>query len=260
MPKRSKGAPLGGAPGWRQPEVIYRRPTVYIPPYNYCDRRCDSCAVDKTRCLLYQTEMDERLHREIDGLGEPSAEEMVGRIVEDARKALRMVEEQVRGMGLDPGTLARETEVAPPRPKSDDPIVEEATLAAKAVAAFVREHGADHPREAQLLRRCLALVSPKLGRATMETGDEVEEADAILQAQVAHRALAAVAASLETIRKRRPELGDQMLDLLAFMKRLRGDIEQRWLSKPSALLEPVEGDAWWGPLRDITPTLRHFRR
>lgn len=239
---------------------MYRKPTVYIPPYNYCDRWCDGCAVDKARCLLYQTEMDERLHREIDGLGEPTPEEMVGRIVEDARKALKMVEEQVRGMGLDPASLSREAEAAAPRPPSDDPIVEEAALAAKAVAAFVREHGAGHPREAQFLRRSLSIVSPKLVRATMEAGDEVEEADSILQAQVAHRALVAMAAALETIRKRRPELGDQMLDLLAFMKRLRRDIEDRWLSKPCAILEPVTDDSWWGPLRDITPTLRHFRR
>src|SRR6185503_15418222 len=97
----------------------YRKPTVYIPPYNYCDRWCDGCAVDKARCLLYQTEMDERLHREIDGLGE----------------------------------LPREAEPSAPRPKSDDPIVEEATLAARAVAAFVREHGGGHPRESQQLRR-----------------------------------------------------------------------------------------------------------
>jgi hypothetical protein len=124
----------------------------------------------------------------------------------------------------------------------------------------VREHGSGHPREAQLLRRSLTLVGPKLGRATMEAGDEIEEADNILQAQVAHRALVTVAAALETIRRREPELGDQMLDLLAFMKRLRGEIEERWLSRPCRILEPVEGDAWWGPLRDITPTLKHFRR
>jgi len=238
----------------------YRKPTVYIPPYNYCDRWCDGCAIDKTRCLLYQTEMDERLHREIDGLGEPSAEEMVGRIVEDARKALRLVEEQVREMGIDPAVLQREAEQEPPRPKSDDPLVEEAILAAKAVAAFVREHGSGHPREAQLLRRSLTLVGPKLGRATMEAGDDVEEADAILQAQVAHRALASIAAALEAIRRRQPELGDQMLDLLAFLQRMRVEIERRWLGRPSTLLEPLEGDAWWGPLRDITPTLKHFRR
>jgi hypothetical protein len=240
--------------------VSYRKPTVYIPPYNYCDRCCDGCAIDKARCLLYQTEMDERLHREIDGLGEPTPEEMVDRIVEDARKALRMVEDHVREMGVDPAALPREAGSAAPRPRSEDPIVAEATLAAKAVAAFVREHGAAHPREAGALRRHLVLAAPKLGRATMEAGDEVEEADAILQAQVAHRSLAEMAAALETIRRRDPSLGDAMLDLLAFMKRMRGEIEQRWLSKPCDLLEPAGDDAWWGPLRDITPTLKHFRR
>src|SRR5215510_9966177 len=172
----------------------YRKPTVYIPPYNYCDRWCDGCTVDKARCLLYQTEMDERLHREIDGLGEPTPEEMIGRIVEDARKALRMVESQVREMGIDPETLPREPVAAAPRPKSDDPIVQEATLAAKAVAAFVREHAADHPSEAQELRRSLTIVPPKLARATIEAEDEVEEADSILQAQVAHRATTTIAA------------------------------------------------------------------
>lgn len=238
----------------------YRKPTVYIPPYNYCDRWCDGCLIDKARCLLYQTEMDERLHREIDGLGEPTPEEMVGRIVEDARKALRMVEDQVRGMGIDPASLPAEPGGAAPRARGDDPLVEEAALAARAVAAFVREHGASHPREAQMMRRSLALVAPKLGRAVMEAGDEVQKADAILQAQVAHKALAALGGALEAIRRRDPSLGDQMLDLLAFMKRLRSDIDERWLSKPCAILEPAEGDSWWGPLRDITPTLKHFRR
>jgi hypothetical protein len=194
------------------------------------------------------------------GLRAPSAAGVVARIDEDARKALRLLESQVRDMGLAPEALKREAEHDAPRPKSDDPLVEEAMLAAKAVAAFVREHGAGHPREAQLLRRSLSLLAPKLGRATMEAGDETEEADAILQAQVAHRGLVAIASALEAIRRREPELGDQMLDLMAFLKRMRVEIEQRWLARPCRILEPVDGDSWWGPLRDITPTLKHFRR
>jgi hypothetical protein len=238
----------------------YRRPVVYFPPYNYCDRWCDGCAIDKSRCLLYQTEMDERLHREIDGLGEPTPEEMVGRIVEDARKALQLVEAQVREMGMDPEVLKRDPAPSAPRPKSEDPIVDEASLLARGLAAFLRAHGAAHPRESQILRRSFTLLAPKLGRATMEPGDEAEEADAILQAQVAHRILGTIAAALNAVRRRDPSLGDAMLDLLAFLRRLAGDIEARWLSKPSGLLEPVEDGCWWGPVRDITPTLRHFRR
>jgi hypothetical protein len=240
--------------------MSYRKPVVYFPPYNYCDRWCDGCAIDKSRCLLYQTEMDERLHREIDGLGEPTPEEMFGRIVEDARKALQLVEAQVREMGMDPEVLKGEPEPAAPRPRSEDPLVDEAALLARGVAAFLRSHGAAHPREAQILRRCFPLLAPKLGRATMEAGDEVEEADAILQAQVAHRALAAIAAGLDAIRRRDPGLADAMLDLLAFLRRLGADIEERWLRKPCGLLEPVEDGRWWGPVRDVTPTLRHFRR
>lgn len=238
----------------------YRKPVVYFPPYNYCDRWCDGCTIDKSRCLLYQTEMDERLHREIDGLGEPTPEEMFGRIVQDARKALQLVEAQVREMGMDPEVLKRDVEPPAPRPKTDDPIVDEASLLARGIAAFLRAHGTGHPREAQILRRSFALLSPKLGRATAEPGDESEEADAILQAQVAHRALGTIAAAFDTIRRRDPSLADAMLDLLAFLRRLAADIEERWLSKPCDLLEPVEDDRWWGPVRDITPTLRHFRR
>src|SRR5581483_2835199 len=151
-------------------------------------------------------------------------------------------------------------EAAPARKRSEDPIVAEAALLARGVAALVRRFGAAHPREAQLLRRCLTLPAPKLGRATLEAGDEAGEADGILQAQVAHRALASTGAALEAIRRRDPSLGDAMLDVLALVRRLSAEIERRWLSKPSELLEPVEGGAWWGPVRDITPTLRHFRR
>jgi hypothetical protein len=238
----------------------YRRPVAYVPPYNYCDRWCDGCAIDKSRCLLYQTEMDERLHREIDGLGEPTPEEVVGRIVEDARRALRQVEDQVREMGMDPRVLREGAPEAATRTRSEDPIVAEAALLARGVAAIVRRHGAAHPREAQLLRRSLTLPAPKLGRATLEPADDVEEADAILQAQVAHRALASMSSSLEAILRREPSAADATLDLLALIRRLSSEIEGRWLSKPCELLEPIEDGVWWGPVRDITPTLRHFRR
>ncbi|HLY12668.1 MAG TPA: hypothetical protein VKW04_25410 [Planctomycetota bacterium] len=238
----------------------YRKPVVYIPPYNYCDRWCDGCAIDKSRCLLYQTEMDERLHRQIDGLGEPTPEEMIGRIVEDAKKALRLVEDQVREMGMDPRVLQQDPATPTPRKQSEDPIVAEAALLSRGIAALVRAHGAAHPREAQLLRRSLPLPAPKLGRATLDAGDEMEEADGILQAQVAHRALVSMAEALESMRRRDPSLGDAMLDVRALLQRLAADIEERWLSQPCELLEPVDEGAWWGPVRDVTPTLRHFRR
>ena len=239
--------------------MIYRRPKEYIPPYNYCDRWCERCRIDKSRCLLWQTEMDDRLHREIDGKGEPTVEEVVERMSEDARQAIRMVQEQAREMGVDLESAARPPEPAdaPPAP---DPMPEEGMALARGVSAFLRENGRDHPERAAVLRRLFMLVPPKLGRAATLPSDEFERADAILQAQVAHRALVEMAAALEAIRLRRPDLGDAMLDLLALMKRMRSDIEERWLAQPCDLLEPVEGDVWWGPLRDITPALKSLRR
>jgi hypothetical protein len=240
--------------------MTYRRPTIYIPPYNYCDRVCERCAIDKSRCLLYQTEMDEFLHREIDGLGEPTLDETVDRILKDTRKALEMVEVQARDLGMDLEELKGPAGEEPKVPEALPAIVEEAGLLARGLAAFLREHGGDFPREAALLRRHLALPGAKLGRASGPARDEVEIADSILQAQVVHRVLGDVASTLEAIRRARPSLGDTMLDLLRLTGSLRGEIECRWLALPSTLLEPVPGAEWWGPLREIPPTLRYVRR
>lgn len=240
--------------------MIYRRPKEYIPPYNYCDRWCERCRIDKTRCLLWQTEMDDQLHREIDGKCEPSVEEVVERMMEDARHAIRRVEEQAREMGLELGKTAREEAPEEERPEEPDPMAGQGTAFASGVSNFLRAHGRDHPAEATVLRRLFMLVPPKLGRAAERPADEFETADAILQAQVVHRAIGEMSVALEAIRRRRPELGDRMLDLLALMKRMRGTVEERWLAMPCDLLEPVNDDTWWGPLRDITPALKNLRR
>jgi hypothetical protein len=241
--------------------MIYRRPRVYIPPYNYCDRMCDRCAIDKSKCLLYQTEMDERLHREIDGLGEPTPEETVDRILKDTRLALEMVEEQAKEMGVDVQGVRREAEEETPRERRElPPIVQEAALLARGVSEFLRDHGRDFPEEAAYLRRNLTLPGAKLGRASTPALDEIESADSILQAQVVHRVLSGMASALESIRRARPTLGDLVIDLFRLIQSLRVEIEDRWLSLPSAVLEPGPGGEWWGPLRDITPTLKYFRR
>ena len=61
-------------------------------------------------------------------------------------------------------------------------------------------------------------------------------------------------------RKQAPRRTDTILDLLTLIQSMSREIESRWLEKPSEYLEPVIDTVWWGPLRDITPTLRHFRR
>jgi hypothetical protein len=239
--------------------VTYRRPKAYVPPYNYCDRWCERCGIDKSRCLLYQTEMDEHLHREIDR-GKEARPRSLDRDEGILSRALFMVEEQARVMGQESPHAPAPEALRAPAGRAEDPIVEEGRLLARGIAAFVRAHAKGHDRDVPALRRYLALLAPKLGRASAPAQDEHEAADGILQAQVAHRALVALAAHLEKMRRREPDLGDPMLELFALQKRLRIEIEDRWLSKPSELLEPAPEGQWWGPLRDITQTLRHFRR
>ncbi|HLF93215.1 MAG TPA: hypothetical protein VJB14_07130, partial [Planctomycetota bacterium] len=82
----------------------------------------------------------------------------------------------------------------------------------------------------------------------------------ILQAQVVHRMLGECQAALEAMRRKRLSLGDAMLDLFRLVQGLRAEIEDRWLKLPCEALEPAPPGEWWGPLRDITPTLKHFRR
>ena len=238
----------------------YRRPKVYIPPYNYCDRWCERCRVDKMRCLLYQTEMDERLHREIDGQGEPSPDELVKKMAEDVQQAIRLVEEQAKEMGVDIAAAAKSAPLS--KPFDPGPLARDGGAIAAAVAKFLREHGKEIPEQAELLRRLHLIPGPKLGRAASQDdgGDETSQADAILQAQAAHRALGELRAGFEAAGRKRPGLLDGVLEVLALMGRLRKDIEETWLSRPNALLESYEGAEWWGPLRDVTPTLKHLRK
>jgi hypothetical protein len=240
--------------------MLYRRPLAYLPPYNYCDRWCGHCAIDKTKCLLYQMEMDDHLHREIDGAPEPTADEVVRKRARDLRTAQERVEEQMREMGVDPDEVRRRAAEDPPRPREREPIVEEAAALARGVAGFVRAHGSRFSREAEVLRWFMAMPVSKLHRATGPEEDEFEAADHILQAQAAHRALGRLSGALDSVRRQSPGLTDEMLDLLALLKRLAGEIEERWLARPSGLLAPATDEEWWGPLRDITPTLRQFRR
>jgi hypothetical protein len=51
-----------------------------------------------------------------------------------------------------------------------------------------------------------------------------------------------------------------MLEAMGLLRTMLGEVERRWLDQPCRLLGPATEDEWWGPLRDITGTLRHFRR
>ena len=241
---------------------MYRRPKVYIPPYNYCDRWCERCRIDKSRCLLYQAEMDERLHREIDGKGEPSPDEILEQMSADMKQAVRLVQEQAKEMGVDLDAAIQAPPPSSAKPPEESPLMRDALAIASGLASLLREYAKDVPEEAAVLRRLHLLPGPKLGRALSigDEGDEVDVADSILQAQVAHVALGETLKVVEAAGRRKPALMDAALELLALIRRLQKDIEEAWFSRPNALLETYEGADWWGPLRDVTPTLKHLRK
>lgn len=239
--------------------TTYRRPKAYVPPYNYCDRWCSRCAIDKSRCLVYQTEMDDRLHREIDGKGEPTMDESIERMSADLGRAIELVREQAKEMGVDLDGAAKAAPAPPPEP---GPALRDGEAIARATMAFLRQHGKEIPEEAEVLRWMCTLVGPKLARARSAgpDGDETAEADAILQAQIVHRAVERMLGAFEAAARKRPGILDPYLELLELLRRVRKEVEAGRLSKPSALLEPYEGAEWWGPLRDVTPTLKNLRR
>jgi hypothetical protein len=227
----------------------YRRPTFYLPPYAYCDRECGGCAIDKARCMLYQRETDERLHREIDGSRPPNAGERSARLVREAEELLSCVEE----IDLPP---------AEPAPAFRDPEADaaasEGSRVMRLLTAFLREQGAEIGEELRILRRLLPLTGPRLARAAAPPSDAEEEAIAILQAQASHQALGRILDSLERVRRARPDFQDGLLDLLSALQALRARLEAHWLSRPSALLEPVGRGSWWGPLRDAPAPSHRF--
>ncbi|HYF01492.1 MAG TPA: hypothetical protein VEJ18_21395 [Planctomycetota bacterium] len=242
--------------------ATYRRPTAYIPPYNYCDRWCERCRIDKSRCLLWQTEMDARLHREIDGAPEPTPEEAFRKMADGINDAARWVEERARDMGVDVEPLSAAPPEEPVLPSEDDPVIAEGMAVTRAGAALLRSPFGRIADASEVLRRYVFMIVPKLARAVEvdREGDEIAQADAILQAQAVHRMLAEISAACRGAMRTRPSLEDALLDVLAGVERLLRTLEERWLSKPNPHLEPAPGDLWWGPLRDVSDTLKHFRR
>jgi hypothetical protein len=241
--------------------ATYRRPTAYIPPYNYCDRWCERCRIDKSRCLLWQTEMDARLHREIDGAPEPTPEEAFRKMADGIQDAARWVEDRARDMGVDVESLRSDPPEEPALPSEDDPIIAEGMTVTRAGAALLRGPFG-RLGEAEVLRRYVFMIVPKLARAVEvdREGDDIAQADAILQAQAVHRMLAEITGACRGAMGARPSLEDALLDALAGVERLSRTLERRWLSKPNPHLEPAPDDFWWGPLRDVSDTLKHFRR
>ncbi len=240
---------------------VYRRPREYIPPYNYCDRWCERCVIDKTRCEVYQRETNDRLHHEIDGVDPDDTDVVIADVNKNFDEALLLLREKAKELGVDLDKVEDPPEPPPRRPKTD-PLFRRARELTTAISRFLRDHrdelATEFKRPYEVIAWYYLQVGAKLGRISFrEAGgtDDYDEACNILTAQVAHQGLSRMLKAIQEIGASRRTWRDELLSTMAGMQKLMKEIEKRWLSRSSALLEPVIGDQWWGPLQ-TAPILR----
>jgi hypothetical protein len=256
------------ARGKRAAPAVYRRPVDYEPPYTYCDRWCERCIIDKSKCEVYQAEMDDRLHHVIDGEDPDDTRVVLKDVEKRFREALAMMKEKAKELGIDLDKVEGEEEKPVPAEERlrrwkarETPLVREALALLRRIRDLLDGHGESLREELPEAAACLSYhcfqVPVKLRRAercdVAEEDDDEQmrlylERDDILQAQIAHKGLARMLGALLDIGEKRPRLRDGLLEAMADCRRIMATIERRWLSKPNRLLEPVKGERWWGPL------------
>ncbi|MHC4777585.1 MAG: hypothetical protein ACYTFG_03290 [Planctomycetota bacterium] len=255
-------------------DVEYRRPTTYIPPYNYCDRWCEKCRIDKEMCLVYQSGTDDELDAISRGVETRTMDYSMNRCSETLKDTIAMIEETAREEGIDLSGV--EEEVKPLSRREDPPLLKEATRFSRELFALLEENEAvleAKESEGELSLERFHWYHPMVGMkiARLLSEEEMEEADGdpelreftgallILSAQLAHRALRETEAGLLQIIKHVPALTDPVIGLLAQGKGFCELIADRWLGRENGLLEPVGDGPWWGPLRDSREALDHMR-
>lgn len=257
--------------------IAYRKPTFYLPPYNYCDRFCEDCAIDKACCTLFQTGMDHELEAVMKGDDVTGMDHAMSELKENLSDALAMLEEAAEEQGLDLEELKREAGDGREEWEGEPcALLEEAKALTREIDDFAREHrlaleaaesaGADlrdfyrfYPLPAPKLARFLGLPDRIPARDASEEEEAFEremEATDILSAQIAHRALVETERGFLEILKVQPALTDTVIDFLARGKGIRETLEQEWLARENPFLKPVGDGPWWGPLENADEAVR----
>jgi hypothetical protein len=239
---------------------VYRKPKFYLAPYNYCDRWCERCIIDKTKCEIYQMSMNDRLHHIADGVDPDAPEVVAADISRNFSATIALLREKAKEMGIDLDRVEIPPEDRKParRRFEDDPWISRAMVIAKAVAQFIADHRADLARDFREPYEVLAFYHhqpgaklARLQRFEEEAADEFITASAILSAQIAHQGLVRMLDAFLTIFEKRPAWRDEALDTMARMQALAKDVEAAWLVKPCRKLTAVKkGEPWWGPLKE----------
>lgn len=255
----------------------YRKPSFYLAPFNYCDRWCERCRIEKRFCLLWQDQAD----RDLEAMSRGQDTRSLGYALEQTKNslldALFLLEEEARDQGLDMEDLhaqADENGTGKTLFDQNHPRVEEAMALSGAVAALLDDQEAVlatlHDRgelDLDRLRWYHTTPGPRMARflndpvpsAAGDDGDDELDALDILSAQSAHQAICEIETSLLAIRRALPSLTDGLIDTLARCQSLKRFLEEGWLEKPHPLLEPIGEGPWWGPLEQPADTLEKLR-
>lgn len=236
----------------------YRKPTFYLAPYNYCDRWCERCTIDKTKCEIYQMEMNDRLHHIADGVDPDAPEVVAADIGKNFSAALALLHEKAKEMGIDLDKVEIPPEEKPKRRPEDDPRVARCWSIGKGISEFIDEHRADLVRDFREPYEILAFYRfqpgakfARIQRFEEEDDDARMVANSILSMQIAHKGLVAMLQALLAILEKRPAWRDGVLDTMARLQAVAKEIEEQWLSKPCGKLTAVKkGEPWWGPLKE----------
>jgi cytochrome c556 len=207
---------------------------IYIPPYNYCDYRCERCEY-ANECLVYKKDRVRRVAHILRGEDPDDINTVLEDVGEEMEQAMEMIYEMAEEMGIDlDAEMDKDVEEEIFDPK-DDPLyklaysftlkthdflknVEEKVLITPEIKTYFDE-----------LRWYHTLLSAKLYRALCSNGvKEVDNQDAKLSAGVALKSGQICQDSLESIIYYRQEIAKEVNKLLKMIKKVNKGIKERF--------------------------------
>lgn len=208
---------------------------IYIPPYNYCDYRCEKCQY-ANKCLVYKKDKVRRITHILSGKNPDDINTVLENVSEDMQHTMELICKQTEEMGIDLDEAAdKKIEEEEPDPE-DDPLYNLAysfTLKTHNFLKDVEKKVVITP-EIKIYFDDLwwyhTLLSAKLYRALCSSGDEeVDRQDAKLSAGVALKSAQICQDSLESIIYYRQETSKEANNLLRMIKKIQKGIKERFV-------------------------------
>ncbi len=205
-----------------------------IPPYNYCDYRCEECE-HSGNCKVYQQEQEMRLMHRLKGEDPDDMKVVMEDVAASMKEAMDMLHDQAEEMGIDLDEISDEDAQMPPDPEVFPLYRRSYNFTLKAHELLTRLRGVrtaspDLKEEIGNLSWHHTIVSAKLARAFSDRWfeDELSTEDANLSAQVALRSICLCETALKALLNEVPDFLNDILELLGMTKEIREGIESEF--------------------------------